>query len=90
MVTLISESSPKARKDYHCDASEYVREAIGNINFTSEELEIIHSAELQGWIIRKGTKYHREAVVYDGDIGTFKCILGLENICRKYELYPEN
>lgn len=89
MSTLLSEHKPKARKDYFCDASRFIRDANCFDRFSFTEKRIIVRARSNGYRIKKGEQYIKQFVVEGGDNWTFRAIPELHAICIKYDLYPE-
>lgn len=94
MVRLIAERRRKARKDYHCDSSEFVREYYeGNSDrvklFTHEEWLSVMMARANNWRIKKGQVYLYQFLTDGGDTWSIKSIEAMHNICLSYDLYPE-
>ena len=88
MNVTLSESTPKARKDYDCDACTWlINSDIDGQGFTRPELRSISAARKNKWRIAKGQKYLRQNNVFDGAIRTFKAIPEIDAICHKYDLY---
>lgn len=83
------ESTPIARKDYNCDASDFLCEMIGEVKFSFAELRLIVKAKRDKWRIKKGQKYLKVKGKWDGDFCTFRARPELDDICRKHELYYE-
>ncbi len=89
MITVIHESTPVARKTYHCNACEFVREAIGDADFTISDLRKIVKVKRQGWKIQPGQRYIKQFNRDSGETWTFRAIPEMHELCREYDLYPE-
>lgn len=82
---------PVARKDYDCQAVDWIDNTIGfnKEEFTPEEWEKIELARNKGFKILKGEKYLKVSGKYDGEFSVFRAIPDLDEICKKYDLYHE-
>lgn len=93
MSTQIGETThPKARKTYRCMASDWI--VNGDLyeifrGCTREERRAIVKARRNRWSIQPGQIYVRQAMVWDGRMGTFKAIPEMHDICLKYDLYED-
>lgn len=88
MITVLSESTPTARRDYACDAAHWVLEAIDNgVFFSFSELRVIAKHKRSKFIIKKGDTYIKQNNKMDGELYTFRAIPYLHEICIKYNLY---
>lgn len=83
---VLSDKLVKARKDYNCDATIYLREYGDYDMFTLEEMEIINNTNGK---IKKGETYRKVVGKFEGELYTFRAIPEIDDICLKYELYPE-
>ena len=91
-INIIHESNPRARRNYSCDACNF----LFNLNFPSEigltfsECRAVIKARKSGYRILKGERYIRQ---FNGDnsrnVWTFRAIPEIHNICAKYDLYEE-
>lgn len=76
-----------ARKDYCCDAAEWIENAIGYYALSDEQLAIYEAAKLEGFRILKGTRYSRTQGFFDGEFCVFRARLDLDQICRDLGVY---
>lgn len=56
-MIVLREHNPVARKPYRCNASEWLREALGDMNFTFAEWKAIAKAKRNDWRIMPGSIY---------------------------------
>ena len=89
MANLIRTDTPIARKAYHCDACEYVRESVNQGFFTLSEYRQIVKAKRQGWSIKAGQQYIKQIQADQGDIITYRAIPEMDMLCHKYDLWPD-
>ena len=90
MITVLNESNPKAKKDYECDASEFILENGKPDYFKSiNEYRDYINAKNNRFKIKKGEIYLKQVNVQDGDFYVFRSIPSMHRICIKYDLYPE-
>lgn len=95
MITVISETKRKARKDYICMGCRELLnidsfENIANMhNMTDSERDVLRVAKFRGFKIRKGDIYIDQTNT-DGDIYHFRVIPEIHEICCKYSLYNED
>jgi hypothetical protein len=89
MISVIHESKPKARKDYNCDACEFLFNApVLEIGLTFTEYRAVVKATQAKYRILKGTKYIRQFNSDDsGNSWTFRAILDIHLICINHDLY---
>lgn len=91
MTIVLSEKTPKARKDYNCDAADWlINSGIiyeGQLSFS--ELRAVAIAKRKKWKILKGETYLYQANIWEGDFCTFKAIPAIHDICIKHDLYRE-
>lgn len=83
---------PTARKLYSCMASEWIVNGDLHETFrccTWEEKKDIIRARRNNWQIHPGQKYLRQAMIWEGMLGTFRAIPEMHNICVKYDLYED-
>lgn len=85
-------TTPIARKDYHCQASEFVRDCWNDADISSlpqVEQDAFALAKLHNFRILKGERYIKQISIYDGSYGIFRGIPDMVDLCHKYELFPE-
>ena len=84
-------STPVARKEYHCEASDWIRNGPGidDSYFTEDEMKVIRKAKAEGWKILKGSKYFKTEGVWDGEWSTFRARVDLNQICLDHDLYGD-
>ena len=88
-VETLRSKEPIARKEYWCDASEYVRESLSQTEFTYAEYREIVKAKRQGWKIKAGQKYVKQVQADGGEIITYRAIPAMNDLCNKYDLFPD-
>lgn len=90
---LLSESTPKARKSYRCDAVDYVLDSdmLADRLFSITELRSIVKARRNQCQIQPGQRYIKQVSVDETtkEIYVFHAILEMHELCLKYDLYPE-
>jgi len=88
--TFSKTTSPVARKDYHCEASDWISNSIGYDDELSEEDQATwEKAQEEGCKILKGTRYQKVTGKYEGEMSTYRARLDLDDICCRYSLYPD-
>jgi hypothetical protein len=91
MRTVLSESTPVARKTYTCNACEWVDnlEVWKEYDLTYHELRAIVKARKNKFCIVPGQRYRKFVQVEDGRLEVFRAIPEIDAICRKYDIYEE-
>lgn len=89
MIVTIHEVFSTARKDYHCNACEFLFNDDDMSGFTFAEYRAIVTAKWNGKKILKGQKYIRQFNTDGGHTWTFRAIPEIHKICVKYNLYDE-
>lgn len=90
MWDFSNESFTKARKEYRCDAAEWVVNGIDNdVEFSEDDQAIIDQARSEKWKIKKGTQYVKVEGMWEGEFSVFRARKDLDQICKKYSLYAE-
>jgi hypothetical protein len=80
----------KARKDYNCDAADWlINTGIDEADFSHDENLIIKKAQSEKWKILKGTNYVKCKGKYEGEFSEFKARKDLDDICKKHGVYQE-
>lgn len=89
MISIIHESKPKARKNYSCDACEFIFNGDYRYGYTFTEFRAISIARRKCYRIVKGEKYIRQynSDSTSGETYTFRAIPEIHEICIKYRLY---
>lgn len=62
---------------------------VDPLRLTFGERRQIVTARRNGWRIKAGERYVRQAVKCCGDFGNFVAIPALHEICLKYDLYDQ-
>jgi len=86
MTTLLSERTPRARKDYLCMACLWIDDLHAKEFNFSERRDLV-MARRNGWKIKKGDKYVYQALVCCGDFYAFRAIPAIHALCIEYDLY---
>lgn len=90
MATIINSSTPKAKKDYICNAIEWVVNSDCWCDLTFTEKKEMVKAKRNKWKIKKGQVYYKQVGIWNGDFGVFRAIPSIDNICQRLELYQED
>ena len=90
MAQLISETRPKARKQYQCDACSIFNDYwdADYLGLTADEREDYLKAEASDFMILPGETYIKQ-VIKDDEVFTFRAIPAIFDICVKYDLFDE-
>lgn len=81
-------TTPKARKEYPCDACELINGAgISEGDVTPEEWQTIEKARQEGNKILPGTKYIKCKGIYEGSAATFRARIDIDAICSDNDFY---
>lgn len=93
MIEVLSESTPKASKDYPCQACRFLLDGglrdVMKGPLTFAEKRAIAQAKANGYKILKGQTYLRQNNVDQGEFYVFKAIPAVHDIMIKYKLYPD-
>ena len=89
MTIVLRNSSPRARKNYICGASEWITNCDVWDECTFTEKKSIVLAKKDNWRIKKGDIYLEQINIWCGDFNVFKAIPAMHEICLKYDLYEE-
>lgn len=88
MSTVLSETFPVARKDYPCGACEWLNEG-GLPDMTFSEAKLYIKARRDGFKIKTGQKYVKQANIFSGDFCCFRARPEMHELCLKYDIYEE-
>lgn len=86
-------TTPRASKDYRCNACEHLSMAWNDADILSlpqDEQDAYNLAKEHGFKILKGETYINQTGVYDGSFYVFRGIPAIVDICHKYELFSED
>jgi len=96
MDILLTSETRKARKDHYCNACEWLTAESASIDYlisehglTEDEVKSVKAAAENKWRIKKGSEYSYQTGKQDGEFTTFKAIPEIDEICQKYDMYPE-
>jgi hypothetical protein len=78
----------KAKKDYVCNACEWLFESELT-GFSIAEYRAMVKARRNRYMIKKGQEYLRQANVCGGDFMVFRAIPEIHDICLKYDMYQD-
>lgn len=88
MDTLLKDERRVARKEYHCQASDWIRDCgWEDDDWSKDEADAISSAKGDDWKILKGERYVYQTGVFDGEMVTFRAKINLHEICLRYSFY---
>ena len=88
MIIILSESTPIARKEHDCMASEFIfNSGINGFGYSFAELRVIAKAKKNKFKIVKGQKYTKQNNKYNGELYTFKAIPEMHQICIDHNHY---
>ena len=89
--TMETITNPIAKKDYHCEASDWIDNTIGwdAEEFDDKDRTVIKKAREEDCRILKGTKYLKVSGKWEGEFETFRARQDLHSICLKHDLYPD-
>lgn len=92
-MILLNESRPVAKKAYHCNACEFLHNVLNDsaFIFTIGEYRAIVKAKRNGWKITAQQRYLKQVQVDPTarQIFVFRAIPEIDDLCWKYDLYPE-
>lgn len=79
----------KARKDYNCEACDWV---LNDISYVLElcsyaEKRDLVKAKRNKWHIKKGQEYLYTSGMWDGEWCVFRAIPEIDSICQRHDLY---
>lgn len=83
-------TTPKARKQYTCEAIDWIlNDGLDAYEFDEEELAIIEKARSEKWKILKGTKYVKISGKWEGEFCVFRARKDIDEICQDHDIYSE-
>lgn len=89
-VEVIHFSEQLARRDYPCQACEFILIHVDSLEDVPYRLKrALVLARRQDWKIKKGQKYLRQYNKDGGHTWTFRCIPEMHEICQELDLYYE-
>ena len=84
------ETTQIARKEYHCNASDWIDNAgLEEGDYQPLDWARIQAAKSEGFKILKGSEYIKISGKWDGEFSVFRARPELEKICVDYGLYSE-
>lgn len=89
MISVIHESKPKARKDYSCDACQFLfaLDYPLDLGLTFTEKKAIVNARINNYSINKGDEYIHQFNTNGSESWTFRAIPEIHAICSKHKIY---
>ena len=78
-----------ARRDYHCQASDWIFELDLKGQLSFSELRSIAKAKRDKWKIKKGDRYTKTKGKFYGEFAVFRARLDLDKICINHDLYGD-
>lgn len=88
MSTVLSETHPVAKKEYACNACEWLLNA-GLPEMPYSEAKLFVLARRDGYKIKKGQRYLKQASIFGGDFCCFRARPEIHALCLKYDVYQE-
>lgn len=82
-------SEPIARKNYRCDACDWIHDSINQGIFSFAEYRLIAKARRDNWQIKKDQRYLKVSGKWDGDWSTFRARPEMHDLCVEHEIYQE-
>jgi hypothetical protein len=91
-MQILRQTTRKARKQHECNACSFLfsdGEYHRSIGATISEYRSIAAALAVNGKILPGETYTEVAYVYEGSVGMYRHKPDINDICEKYNLYPE-
>lgn len=83
-------TTPKARKDYPCEACQWLlNDCWQEADYTPEEWQQMEQAKADGYKILSGQKYIKVSGKWEGEFAVFRARPEIDAICQKYDIYQE-
>ena len=84
-------TKPIARKCYPCDAWKHIcRVGLDESDYDLCDWDTIIQAQSDGAKIKSGTQYIKTKGKWEGKFSVFRARIDLNEICLKYNLYPDD
>jgi hypothetical protein len=88
MWDISTETRPRAKKAYNCNAAECIlNSGYDEADFEKEDWDEIERALECGFMILPGEEYIKVSGLWDGEWSTFRARPELNRICHDYGLY---
>tara|TARA_A200000159_G_scaffold164494_1_gene194366 strand:+ start:27055 stop:27330 length:276 start_codon:yes stop_codon:yes gene_type:complete len=84
--SLRTESKPRARKAYECDACEWLIN-VGTDDLSDDELTLYEQAKNESFSIQPGQTYVKVEGIWDGEFTVFRARLEMHALCIKHNIY---
>lgn len=85
---LETTTRPVARKDYHCQASDWIENSgLERADYSEEDWSTIEKARSESWVIKKGTQYLKTEGKWEGEFAVFRARFDLDEICQNHDIY---
>ncbi|APD92032.1 hypothetical protein BM525_19305 (plasmid) [Alteromonas mediterranea] len=84
--SLRTESTPRARKTYQCDACEWLVN-VGTDDLSEDELSLYEQAKSENFSVQPGQTYVKVEGIWDGEFTVFRARPEINAICTKHKLY---
>lgn len=90
MSIVISESRPVARKHYECNACLFLRDALADgLELPYSEAKHVVRARQNNWRIVPGQQHIKIFGKDGGEAYSIRCIIEIDRLCQKYDLYGD-
>lgn len=86
---ICTTTTPTARKDYPCEASQLIINVCDWSMFTFAEKRMLVKARRDGWKIKKGQQYVKCSGKWEGEWTEFRARPEMNDLCQKYNIYQE-
>ncbi len=84
--SLRTESKPRARKAYECDACEWLVN-VGTDDLSDDELTLYEQAKNESFSIQPGQTYVKVEGIWDGEFTVFRARPEVHALCIKHNIY---
>lgn len=91
MDKTLRTETPIARKEYNCDAWEWLINDGEHYagEFTFAELRSISRAKKKNGMIMPGERYYKAVGIWCGDFGVYRAIPEINDICIRLDMFEE-